>query len=575
MKKVWFSGFMMVCFFQAFAAGPWEPLYINADYIAHIRITGDLIPSGFSHDLGTTWYQVNFVPLEVHKNRDTTRLASFWFVHHGYEAPDPATFPPGSEWIVFLSRTGFHEVAEINGKTEPADFLEAALMPEGKMQFTQTLNRDIRQMRNSTAFDIAVTSGDFTQVQELIFSRVQESSFRYGNDMHQAFADILAWLNSFATVDIAAGDTCATHICIYPGWYDIGIRFLTSQGPREYMLTLSMGKVLRLGCIGHLMKRSGQIDRVFLKSFQPAPGVLGQIHQTCIQYYFQCKQRWIRQEEIEISLQSLQDTISVVPGQMTMLTVKVKVLNKTGEVKTILWPVQQNSGFRQLRFRLHDEDGNVLEEEELFQTDAGLPPVDVTWIRLSPGDSLVSYQTINDFYAPFSDWSATHFFPWLREARYLISMIYEPRQDGDSSLFWNPPGGSIEVFYTMPLPAVFIMDPKEEERLTLRLITKGDYYENQYGQKSSYDGLAEVLGSSPGSAFRPGDTLAFRFPYTMYERSVPESRPALDVDLMEPGDLIQAEINSNYPVDMVKDGAAVKFRTVLLANRPDALKIIQ
>lgn len=575
MKKVLFFGVMMVSFLQAFPSHSWETLYKHADYVAYIKVTGELVPSGFTHDLGTTWYQVSFVPVEVHKNRDTAQLASFWFVHYGYEAPDPAMFPAGSEWIVFLSRTGFQEVVEIQNKIDPENFSEAALMPDGKLPFSPGLNKDIRRLRSATAFDLAVTESDFKQVEELIYSHVQQVSLQYGSEMRPAVQEIVNWLTSFATVDMVVGDTCAIHICIYPGWYDMGIRFLTSEGPREYALTLSLGMQLRVGCLGALLKRSGAIDRVILKSFVTAPGILGRINQTCIQYYFQRKQHWIRQDELEISLQSLQDTIRIVPGQMTMLTLRVKVVNKSAKEQILLWPVQQNRGFMQLRFRLHDEDGNVMEEEEMFQPDEGLPPVDVTWVKLAPGDSLVSYQTINDFYAPFSDWSAVHFFPYMRETRYLVSMVYEPRQDGDSSLYWNPPGGSIEVFYTVPIPAIFVQEPEPEELLTLRLISKGDYYENQFGQKSSYDGLAEIIGSSAGSSFRPGDTLAFRFPYNMYERAFPESRPAMDVDLMKPGDLIQVDVNRNYPSDLFGTEHFGNIRNVLLANRPDALRIIR
>lgn len=551
-----------------------QELYQHADFVAHIRVKTPPTSTGFIHDLGTTWYAVTFEALEVHKNRDTTQLSAFWFVHYGYEKPDAALFMAGTEWIVCLSRTGTSEAITHYKKPEPWDFQEPALMNGGHTPYDRELNLEIRRLRTATFFDRAVTNADFTEVEQIIADQVRRSSLRHGHDMAPAVAEITTWLRSFATVDEARLDSCATHICIYPGWYDLGIRFLTAQGPQEYILTLSLGRVIRLGCLGHLLKRSGQVDRVFMKGFRHAPGFLEQIHQTCIREAFQRKQYWVRQPDVEISITPLNDTIWLIPGQMQHLRLRVKFLNTSGETKYILWPSHQTVGFRQISLKLHDEEGNVHDEEELFPLEQDHGAVDAKRIALQPGDSLIGYHSINDFYGAFTDATANHFFPWLRESRYLFSLIYHPTFDGDSSLNWMPEGGSREVFCHQPIQALFSPQPSGEEIFTARLISGSGGYINQYGQRCSYDGVVEIIGSIQGDHYKSGDTLAFRSPYFMYDRMVQHSHPALDVHRMQVGDLIQIAVNTHYPEETGRDDAGRKIRMMLLDNRPDALKII-
>jgi hypothetical protein len=447
-------------------------------------------------------------------------------------------------------------------------------MKGGHTPYNRQLNLEIRRLRTATWFDRAVTEGDFIGIEQIIADQVRQSSLRHRQDMAPAVAEITTWLRSFATVDEARLDSCATHICIYPGWYDLGIRFLTAQGPQEYILTLSLGRVIRLGCLGRLLKRSGQVDRVFMKGFRQSPGFLEQIHQTCIREEFQRKQYWVRQPDVEISITTLNDTIWLIPGQMQPLRLRVKFLNTSGEIKHILWPSHQTVGFRQISLKLHDEEGNVYDEEELFPLEQDHGAVDAKRIALQPGDSLIGYHSINDFYGAFTDATANHFFPWLRESRYLISLLYHPTFDGDSSLNWIPEGGSREVFCHQPIPALFNHQPSGEEVFTARLISGSGVYTNHYGQRCSYDGLAEIIGSIQGDHYKSGDTLAFRSPYFMYDRMVQHSHPALDVHRMQVGDLIQIAVNTHYPEEAGQDAARRNIRMVLLDNRPDALKII-
>jgi hypothetical protein len=551
-----------------------EDLYRKADYVAHIRVVGELVPSGFTSDLGTTWYQVSFMPLEVHKNRDTTQISSFWFVHSGYDVPDPEWFKAGQEWIVFLTFTGFSEYPD-SIKIPVWEFREPSLMQEGKLPFDLRVNREIRQLRNATPFDRAVTANDFTQVEQIISGQVQMVSIRHGGDMYQAVGEMKHWLKSFSTVDAVEGDSCATHILIYPGWYDLGLRFLTGRGPEEYTLTLSLGKVVNLYFLRYILRRAGDINRLFFKSFRPTPGIIEQIHQTCVREEFQHKQSWMPQDSVEISLTCLQDTIWIIPGQMPAIRVKVKFLNTSNEVKYILWPAHQTRGFKQMSIRLYDEEGNVLEEEELFPLQQEYGSADAERIGLLPGDSLVGYHSINDFYGAFTDATANHFFPWFYETRYIMSLIYSPKFDGDSSLNWIPEGGSREVFHHLSLPAIFTQHPSDEVTITARLISKEGYYVNNFGQTCSYDGMVEVIGNLQGDRFRYSDTLAFRFPYNMYDRTIAQPHPALDFNLMETGDLLQLDINTFHPADTIMQENFIGIPNVLLANRPDALRIIR
>ncbi len=566
--SMFFSGISIVF------AGNLQELYLKADFVAHIRIEAQPYSSGFTHDLGTTWYEVKFVTLEVHKNRDTANPSTFRFVHYEYEKPDVALFRVGTEWIVCLSRTGLSEVTEPYKKPEPRDFQEPALMKGGHLSFDARLNNEIRQVRMATPFDRAVTEGDFEQVEQIISDQVQLSSLRHRKDMALAVTEITTWLRSFTTVDVAVGDSCAIHICIYPGWYDLGIRFLTEKGPREYVLTLSLGKVIRMACLGHLFKSAGHVDRVFFLSFRQTPGIIEQIYQTCLREEFQRKQGWFRQDGVEISITPLQDTIWLISGQMQALRVRVKFLNTSQDVRYILWPAFQTVGFKQISLRLHDEEGNVLEEEELFPLQQDNGAVGVKRIGLLPGDSLVGYHSINDYYGAFTDATANHFFPWLHETRYLISLIYHPTFDGDSSLNWMPEGGSREVFYHLPLPALFVHNSSFEETLTARLISLEGYCTNNFGQQYSYDGLVEIIGNLQGSRFKYGDTLAFRSPYNMYDRTVIQSHPTLDFHRMQAGDLIHIDVNGNYPEIITQDANGRQIRIAILANRPDALRII-
>jgi len=96
-----------------------QELYRDADFVAHIRVKTPPTATGFIHDLGTTWYEVTFEALEVHKNRDTIQSATFRFVHYGYENPDAALFMASTEWIVCLSRTGTQEALSPYTKPEP------------------------------------------------------------------------------------------------------------------------------------------------------------------------------------------------------------------------------------------------------------------------------------------------------------------------------------------------------------------------------------------------------------------------------------------------------------------------
>jgi hypothetical protein len=550
-------------------------LYLDADYVAHIKLGEPVSDMGFYSDMGTTWYRVKFTPVEVHKQRDTVQLQEFFFVHYGYELPNPGLWMPGTELIVFLARSGMQDhssgsVARLN----PWEFDHAALIKDGAVVSTTKLNKQIRSLRHATSFDRAVTDGRWGSIERKIKRKVNQASRKYGKETGFAVKHVNRWLGEHHTVDEVAVDSCAIHISIFPGWVTTGIRFLSDQGPKEYSLTETLGKSTRWKYWFRWAGFKPSRNKLYFKSFVETPEVLQTIDQTCKSYYFERRKGWQRQEDVEIILSLLDDTVRLLPGVSPLIRVKLTMINRSMVTRNILWPDRQNNGYKILNFKLITPDGHTMEEDDMFlmTRDESIWP---SIIPVAPGDSLVAFHSINDPYGFATDITANHAIPFLNENDYLISVIYKPLLDGDTTRYWNPASGQREVFCRQPFYAGFSYDQPEPVTLNVMMIEKGGGYTNHYGQHCVYNGLVVVMEAPEECSFMVGDTIAYRFPYTMYDEwQGQDSRPAFDAELAEPGNVLQIDVNCSFPYDLFYKSGTGILNNVLLTNMGNAVRII-
>lgn len=576
MKKVLFCLILFPLQLSAYTHFTLMKLYADADYVAHVRLGESGPENSFSEDMGTTWYRVSFSTLEVYKQRDTQNLQEYYFVHYGYEVPDPGLFLPGKELIVFLKRNGLtDDPTYCEVKLNPWEFTQAVAIKGGIWPYTRQLGMEIINFGLQTSFDRAVTKGQWTRVTRIIKQQIRKAARENREEPYQGIEQVNEWLLNHNTVDQVAVDSCAAHIDIWPGWTDTGIRFLTRQGPREFRLTIASGKTVRWKYWLRWVGISPMKDRNVFRSLAESPEVLFQINTTCQQYYFERMKGWKPQQDLEIKITPLSDTLVLFPGVAPLIRVKVVMLNRSAEPLNILWPEEQTQGYPILRFCLTASDGRRMEEEtmvEMLQRNESIWPV----IRqVMPGDSLVAWHSINDPYGFSSDISSNHTIPYVNEDNFMLSVLYEPKLDGDTSLYWNPVNGSREVFYPKALTAFFPYVPTDTFLCNIRMIERGGGYTNAYGQRCLFNGLGTVLEAPAGSGIVPGDTIAYRFPYTIWDPWTENpSRPAYDAELAQPDDILQLKVNGSFPVDRFSKSGTGKMGNFLLINEPDAVKIL-
>ena len=569
---------LLFCLFIIFMQGSAQTdsaavrLYKEADLVFHIRLPNTPVSEYpyFMHDMGTLYYMLSFTLMHNYKQRTDSLYNQFRLIHTNSQAPLASYLHPGQEYIVFLKSD------QVSGRDDyHAGYGSPVLMNGGIIPFTRKIDRQLKKIPRSTSFDRAVQKEKWNAVKRKIKWQVRKEAFFHGKNIAGSLTHLNAWLRSHATVDAVHGDSCGIHIDIYPGWVDEGIRFLTRKGPEEYNLSMPTGKVRRFSFIYYWVGLHGSRDKLLFGSLRKQPGVLQGFRESCIDYRFQRISNWKHQQDVVLSTSIYQDTIPQVSMTSPLIRVKVKLTNRSAGPLTLVWPDKQDDGLEIFLFTILSKDGTLIKEDGEFLEMPPTTSIGPSLIRIAAGDSLVGWHSFNDPYCCDTDPTACHSLAWIPEGEAKIGVTYKPAiSQGDTSLYWNPEGGYREVWnekrlYFQPT------EPAEELKLGGKLIEKNYLYRNGFGQKGVCDALVLLTDVPERSPFNKGDTIGCRFPVNVhYLMRLAQPRPAMDIEIMDAGDLLELEVTANYPPDEFLLPSGRKTRNYLLKNSPGAIRRI-
>ncbi len=535
--------------------------FSKADLVAHIRLGKE--PLGeipvMIHDVGTEYYTFRFKVLEVYKQRFLLHDNSFTWIQTTSMRPMQEVFTPGEEYIAFLAY---------------ADEAWSTLLVRDILPYDANTGHQLQEVCRSNTFDRAVSNMKWNKVERMLRRQVKKASRQYGKEEHKAEAQVYRWLESHNTVDVLNPDSCASHICIYPGWSDAGIRFLTPRGPVEYILTLQHGKVRRWGYVRHRIGLRTSVDKIFFRSFRPGENIIAGMRQSCFFERYQRISYWKKQDDVSFTTTLVQDTIRPLSMIPPLIRVRTQLKNTSAESVTLLWPNKQTDGYEILLAAMLNPEGQRLEEDGIFLEMPDPTHVPPSLITLQPGDSVSMWHSIKDPYCFQTDASACHDISFVQEGRWKLGMKYAPLfSEGDTTLWWYPEGNTREYWNEKELVVESVV-PVEEVTVQGVLVEEQASYTNDYGQQGRYNALVRVTGAPAGSPFKSGDLIACRHTVnTCYLLNLGESRPACDTDLMQPGDPLELDMVVNYPPDRFTHKSGEIIFNYLLSNSINSLRI--
>ncbi|MFM9983949.1 MAG: hypothetical protein ACKVOK_01865 [Flavobacteriales bacterium] len=540
----------------------------ESEAVLHIRTDTTALENwpSFNHDLGTTYTYMPFKIVNFYKRSDTLDVSQI-VILHSYLNDLKEWMSPNSEYMVFLPRQysrGNQNWANSEVVPEPdGSFL---LMREKCFTFNADNDAALKKYFRKTRLDNCVYNEDWKGVENELKALVGTCS-NAAKDENTAAYKLLQELNSYHSIHRVETEKCVSHIAIYPGWITYIIRFANENGPRDYYLTASLGKVFRHGWLRYKIGLSTSQDKLFHSSFVRGYDLFEYYRTFCLSDTYQRAFYPKYDPDLNWKCELLTDSIA---SETSNIRVRISAINKSPRVQVLSWPVNQNSDEKSTLFQFVSEDGLLIEEETPYiylpHDETLMPSV----IKLQPGDSITSIQTINNPFSFYSDADAQHHLPLIRDTRYAVQWIYKsviPEYIPLDTSWRIPSGKTIAA----PIPLRVGEGSWESDTLLVQLMAHHFSFKTMDGDQAACDALVKIISPNGSNHFSIGQTMGIKFelPFDVQEEYYDEELRAVMTNAT-PGDYLRVVVQTKGPVET---DAANGNKCFMIAHQENAVAI--
>jgi hypothetical protein len=391
------------------------------------------------------------------------------------------------------------------------------------------------------------------------------------------------WLNSQPCVAEALTDNCAIHIAIYPGWSDIGVRFITNYGLKEKCVTISEGKVRKHGYIWYCLGLRTYVNRLFYKGMSDSPGFIEQEKENC--------RRLIAEHERQINDSKISFSMEIIPSALSAsgdplfeypegspVRLKVRLTNNTDAEQHVLWTYAQNDFDKIVSFGFIDEKGRLIHEKDKVIRPVNDDTPEPYIHTIEPHDYIEAFHTVNDPFCSSTDERSAHPFN-LGPGKYSINSCYKPTYLGlHDNNYWKPLSDSIQI---TAMGQITITNRITGScKVKVKLLDGRGKYINKWGANGIYNGVAEIKEGCQDINLNPGDLIAYKFKNDFEDVSglpFPFPPPAMEQEIIKAGDVCMLMIDTSVKPDEIAWSAfpLKPKRVFLLVNRTDAVKRLE
>lgn len=485
----------------------------DSEVVLHIRTDTTAVENwpSFWHDLGTTYTHMPFEIVDFYKRGDTLDNSHI-IILHSYVIDLKEWMSPNEEYIVFLPR----QYSRGNQNWVNADVVPE---PDGTFLLTRekcfSFNPDddaiLKKFYRITRIDQCVYNEDWKGVENELKALVRICSNSAGNE-NSAAVRLLQELSSYNSIHRVEFEKCVGHNAIYPGWISLLIRFANKNGPHDFILTASLGKVYRHGWLRYKLGMRTSRDKLYYHSFVPVKDVFEIYRGYCLidayqrAFYPKFDQNLIWKCEL------LTDTI---PSPNSVIRARISVHNRSQKVQVLSWPVHQNSGDKSTLFRLVASDGILAEEDTPYIYLPHDETLEATTVPLQPGDSLWSIETINNPFTFYSEGSAQHPLSFQGEQSYALQWVYRPTIPEYASIdtSWTVPG---PCTIAAPIPLRVGDAGWMSDTLVVQWIQGTTMFQTREGHHAVSHALVKIVDAQGSSDFSTGQTIGLRMHLPFY-----------------------------------------------------------
>ena len=540
----------------------------QADYVALVEMDPTPIDSlGYMvDDLGTNHYFPSFKVIKVFKQCISLTEYRFSLIYTTLPGRFHWLYQPGGKYYIFLS-ANLPKDPDLSQYYLPfgknggfPSLLNGGMIEENKLS-----SRTVARLTKPGPLYKAFQQDNPKKIRRLVrgeLTRIRMNSlFHPYGKVSGPEQRLVYWMKHKAGLDGVMDDNCWAKIMIWPGWNSYLMWINTKEGMKEYWVTVQHGTSWRLFCFARYS------ERLRITTVKKGSGGRDQILQAW-------EQRRINEKKdaynnlVQLTLEQGNYNYSTIPAhaltdsQDKLIRLKMTLTNHGDSALFVRWPVQQNSGRKVLYFTLFNKKTRQTYREplELRMThDETLGPDEVLLIA---GGSVSRWHTLNDPFNATSEVCANHLFDTIPPGEYQVMATYRPYDDTLAEHpCWRPFVDSITAWTGYPN---YVENVKNEGfRIKARVVSNDSACTNHYQLKGWYQGLVTILETNWKEGPPPGQTIAWQIIPGLPPDTLFHGRPAYDFELLNPGDLVELELNKNNAgeVAVTSRGTYSRFAT--------------
>lgn len=404
-------------------------------------------------------------------------------------------------------------------------------------------------------FHHALEKGNVKQMRRIVKRKLRQ--FHRTRKFHpetSATGRLVDWLGKQTNLSRIVGDSCGTHIAIWPGWTDIVLISNKMLGYQNYRITIQHGRSWR-----YLYFLRRYDEKSILKHFLKDDGSMLKSFEYSCEIEAQNDRHIANDTKLRYSLDLGRLTWSVVnsPGFLDsdkeLLRFKVVLENHHHDTLKLKWPIHQNTGRKLLTVSLYDRDRRITYyESDSLNMVIRSSMVGHETLTLAPGERREFWHSVNDKLHYDSDVKANHVFPGLPIGNYDVRVCYQPFLVGeDPGEFWKPSVDSTSAYIGYPWYYT-VNDEIDTFSVVGKVLGGSEPYTTNYGFQNSYIGLVEITNADSAHADLIGKTIAWKFKTFPFSG---QSRPISLFKYQQPGNYIRLTLDGNLPRESISSAS--------------------
>ena len=191
-------------------------------------------------------------------------------------------------------------------------------------------------------------------------------------------------------------------------------------------------------------------------------------------------------------------------------------------------------------------------------------------IKLQPGDSIVSMQTINNPFSFYSDGDAQHNLDLISDTDYALQWIYKPviPEFIPFDTTWRIPSGKT---IAASIPLCVSEGSWESDTLLVQLMAHHFSFKTIDGDQAACDALIKIVSPNGSNHFSIGQSMGIKFslPFYVQENYYDEELRAVLTNAT-PGDYLRVVVQPKGPIET---DVATGNKCYMIAHQVNAVSV--